>query len=163
MSFIRDNLTPGEEIIFNGKLHWFIMIPHLIVVFLFAMTIIPAVLVDAVGWFFCCSGPCLLFGGAAAIDAFAKFITTEMVITNQRFITVSGLVNRTHFDMQLNRIEGIWVNRPMIGNVLDYGTLILSGPSGGQHKFALLQSPQQFREVLQQEVATRVGKDQLKS
>lgn len=158
MSFIRENLMPGEEIVYYGKLHWFMLVPYLVVVVLFAITIVPTALLDVIGWFFCCSGPCLLFGVAATIDAFIKYATTEMVITNQRFINVSGLFNRSHFDMQLSRIEGIWIVRPMIGNVVDYGTLVLSGPGGGQHKFPLVQCPQQFREELQGQVAIHVPK-----
>src|SRR5262245_51814550 len=111
MSLIRDNLMPGEEIVYYGKLHWFMLVPHVTVVVLFALTIFPAVLGKAIEAFFCCSGPILLFGVAATIDALAKYLTTELVITNQRFITVSGVVNRKHFDMALSQIAGIWIIR----------------------------------------------------
>ena len=55
------------------------------------------------------------------------YFTTEYGITNTRTISKEGLIRRHIEEINLSSIESINVNQTMIGRILNYGTIIISG------------------------------------
>jgi uncharacterized membrane protein YdbT with pleckstrin-like domain len=55
------------------------------------------------------------------------YFTTEYGITNTRTISKEGLIRRHIEEINLSSIESINVNQSIIGRILNYGTIIISG------------------------------------
>ena len=55
------------------------------------------------------------------------YFTTEYGITNSRVISKQGLIRRDIEEINLSSIESINVNQSIIGRILNYGTIIVSG------------------------------------
>jgi uncharacterized membrane protein YdbT with pleckstrin-like domain len=55
------------------------------------------------------------------------YFTTEYGITNARVISKQGLIRRDIEEINLSSIESINVNQSIIGRILNYGTIIVSG------------------------------------
>ena len=55
------------------------------------------------------------------------YFTTEYGITNTRVISKQGLIRRDIEEINLTSIESINVNQSIIGRILNYGTIIVSG------------------------------------
>ena len=55
------------------------------------------------------------------------YFTTEYGITNTRVISKRGLIRRDIEEINLSSIESINVNQSIIGRILNYGTIIVSG------------------------------------
>jgi uncharacterized membrane protein YdbT with pleckstrin-like domain len=55
------------------------------------------------------------------------YFTTEYGITNTRVISKHGLIRRDIEEINLSSIESINVNQSIIGRILNYGTIIISG------------------------------------
>jgi uncharacterized membrane protein YdbT with pleckstrin-like domain len=55
------------------------------------------------------------------------YFTTEYGITNTRVISKEGLIRRDIEEINLSSIESINVNQTILGRMLNYGTIIISG------------------------------------
>jgi uncharacterized membrane protein YdbT with pleckstrin-like domain len=55
------------------------------------------------------------------------YFTTEYGITNTRVVSKEGLIRRDIEEINLSSIESINVNQTIIGRLLNYGTIIISG------------------------------------
>ena len=55
------------------------------------------------------------------------YFTTEYGITNTRVLSKRGLIRRDIEEINLSSIESINVNQSIIGRILNYGTIIVSG------------------------------------
>lgn len=74
---------------------------------------------------------------------------TEIVITSQRLIIKTGLINVKTLDLNISQIESLSFEQNIIGRVLGYGTLKICG-SGGTHQiFQRIAHPILFRRAYQ--------------
>ena len=55
------------------------------------------------------------------------YFTTEYGITSTRVISKEGLIRRDIEEINLSSIESINVNQTIIGRLLNYGTIVISG------------------------------------
>jgi len=55
------------------------------------------------------------------------YLTTEYGITSTRVISKEGLIRRDIEEISLSSIESINVNQSIIGRILNYGTIVISG------------------------------------
>jgi uncharacterized membrane protein YdbT with pleckstrin-like domain len=85
----------------------------------------------------------LLFWIAAAI----RYYTTELAITNKRVIAKFGLISRSTVEINLQKIESIQVNQGILGRILNYGSIVVSGAGNPQAPVPGISSPLQFRRA----------------
>jgi uncharacterized membrane protein YdbT with pleckstrin-like domain len=55
------------------------------------------------------------------------YFTTEYAITSTRVISKEGLIRRDIEEINLSSIESINVNQTIVGRILNYGTIVISG------------------------------------
>lgn len=161
MSYITSTLIPGERVIYRTRLHWVVMLGHLVLGCLFlAGAGALAYWYWATRDTYAINTQHLLEGGVAALFLIG-FITllvgmvrrnaTEMAVTNRRVVVKQGLASRRTIEMLLSKIETIEVTEPTSGRILGYGTILLIGTGGTSEPFNKIAHPLQFRsEVLQQ-------------
>jgi uncharacterized membrane protein YdbT with pleckstrin-like domain len=76
--------------------------------------------------------------------------STELVITNKRLIAKSGIVSTQSIEIRFDRIESVRVNQSLIGRILNYGDIVVTGTGSTFDPIPNIASPMQFRTALNQ-------------
>jgi uncharacterized membrane protein YdbT with pleckstrin-like domain len=79
--------------------------------------------------------------------------TTEIGVTNQRFIFKRGLIWRSTQELQLRAIEEVNLEQDLLGRIFDCGRLRVSGTGVDDIRLPLLADPIGLRRALQDGMA----------
>jgi uncharacterized membrane protein YdbT with pleckstrin-like domain len=142
MSYVESNLLPNEQITYRARLHPIIYtLPALVFV---------AALLAALG------GGGWIAGGAIGVIGFVLFlppwirsVSSEFAITNKRVLIKVGLIRRHSLELLLQKVEGIGVDQGILGRILGYGTITVSGVGGTKEAFRMISNPLEFRRQVQ--------------
>jgi uncharacterized membrane protein YdbT with pleckstrin-like domain len=162
VSYAAKHLIAGEQVQYETKLHWIVMLGHvamaiLLVIVGTGLLAAPWIKMNGASEY---SGPLRWAGVASLVAAFIFLIiglvrrdATEMAVTNKRVIVKTGLASRRTVELLLPRIESVVVEEPAMGRALGYGTVILRGTGGTPEMFRQIAHPLQFREQVQRQIA----------
>ena len=162
MSYIESYLVPGETVIYQTRLHWIVMLGHVVVgclllglpgVFLLYYAVsqngIEASTLHAMEG----GGVALMVCGVVAIVmGMVRRNATEMALTNRRVVIKTGVVGRNTIEMLLNKVESIEVRETVLGRTLGYGTIVVIGTGGTPEPFDQIAHPLEFRSRVQQQI-----------
>ncbi len=161
MSYIEATLVPGETVVYQTRLHWIVMLRHILLGLLLLAgsgALLSYILNQPrLGN----TSEHLREGGAAALLAcglvaiiagMVRRNATEMAVTTRRVVIKQGLVSRKTIEMLLNKIETIEVSEPMAGRMLGYGSITMVGTGGTSEPFHKIAHPLQFRSAVQQQL-----------
>jgi uncharacterized membrane protein YdbT with pleckstrin-like domain len=132
MSYVNSVLQPGERVIRLGRLHW-IMYWHAIL--FAALTVLFAAWGSAIGMGAMMSFVAMAFGVLTVVSfVIVWFIrwTTEIAVTDRRFIYKRGFINRHTVEVNMDKVAGVDVDQSILGRILDYGTIRVVGTGGPQ-------------------------------
>ena len=146
MSYNEKNLMKGESLLYLSKLHWIIFLLP-VVWFIFAIFLLNNGNADKVGDLF------ILIAIVTGITTFINFKTSEFGITNKRVIVKVGFIRRNSLEILLDKVEGIQVNQTILGRILGFGSITVSGTGGTKNPFHLIDKPLEFRMKLQEQIA----------
>ncbi|MGH9728600.1 MAG: PH domain-containing protein [Candidatus Acidiferrales bacterium] len=162
MSYVERNLVPGETVIYQTRLHWIVMLGHLIVGSL--LLALPGLILlyyaltqkgiesgnaHLMEW----GGVALLVcGGVVILVGMVRRNATEMAVTNRRVVVKTGLASRKTIEMMLSKVESIEVNETAFGRMLGYGTIVVIGTGGTPEPFQKVAHPLEFRSQVQQQI-----------
>lgn len=90
----------------------------------------------------------LFIGLMMSVEAFITKKMTEIVITNKRIITKTGIFGRNLIEIKLDRFESIGIYQSPLGRFLDYGTITLTGIGGIKTTIADIIYPLIFKREL---------------
>lgn len=162
MSYVDASLVPGERLIYETRLHWVVMLGHLLVGLL--LLIFPGVVLlffamrnsEMEAWKVHSmegGGAALIIIGLIVIGiGMARRSTTEMAVTTRRVVIKTGLASRKTIEMLLNKVESIEVSEPAWGRFLGYGSIVVIGTGGTLEPFHLMAHPLEFRSQVQQQI-----------
>jgi uncharacterized membrane protein YdbT with pleckstrin-like domain len=162
MSYVESNLVPGETVIYETRLHWIVMLRHIIVGCL--LLALPGVVLlvyalrqtgmDTTNIHVMeAAGVALLICGVVAILAgMVRRSATEMAVTNRRVVIKTGLTSRKTIEMLLNKVESIEVSETAFGRMLGFGTIVVIGTGGTLEPFHNVAHPLEFRSQVQQQI-----------
>lgn len=164
MSYAEKHLIAGEQVQYETKLHWIVMLGHVFIAVILEALAIILVIAARSNWQGAGNAPppnvmywgaliCFVAGAIVFIAGLVRRGATEMAVTNKRVIVKTGLANRRTLELLLPRIESVVVEEPAMGRVLGYGTVILRGTGGTPEVFAQIAHPLQFREQVQRQIA----------
>jgi uncharacterized membrane protein YdbT with pleckstrin-like domain len=167
MSYIESNLVAGEHVVYQTRLHWIVMLGHILLgCLLFAL---PGAILLYYGvtlqsmdiklrHFMDAAGAALLVGGLIAIlMGMVRRSATEMAVTNRRVVVKTGLASRRTIEMLLNKVETIEVQESALGRLMGYGTVVLVGTGGSTEPFHKVAHPLDFRGAVQQQIEKLSG------
>ena len=161
MRYVDRNLTAGETVVYETRLHWIVMLRSIVqacIAFALAIGLLyyglttTAIRDDQLH---------LMEGGAGLLAVLAIILllagatrrnATEMAVTNHRVIIKVGLVGRRTVELLLTKIESIEVQETAIGRMLGYGTIVLIGTGGMPEPFYKVAHPLEFRSKVQQQI-----------
>lgn len=138
MGYLDKRLMPQERIIYRAKLHWIIYPKS----FLF---LISAFLLPLFVSLPTLTALLLFLGVVFLVRAVIIWLTSEFGITNRRVLVKEGLIRRSSFETLIHKIEGISVDQSLLGRVLNFGTVIITGTGGSKEKLKAIASPLEFR------------------
>jgi uncharacterized membrane protein YdbT with pleckstrin-like domain len=92
------------------------------------------------------SGPLIL---AALLLAwpFLRRATTELVLTNRRVISKFGVLSRDTVEIGFAKIESIRVKQGLLGRMLNYGDLVITGSGATHAPIPNIRNPLEFRRA----------------
>lgn len=148
MSYIDNNLMSGESVIYRTKLHW--------VVFMWPVIWLVIAIVmfgnsnDAAP-----SGAlALLVSIVTGIVSLINYKTSEFGLTNKRTLVKVGFIRRNSVEVLLTKVEGIQVKQGILGRILGFGSIIISGTGGAKDPFHKISSPLEFRKKVQEQISS---------
>lgn len=143
-SYIDEVLVQGEEIEYIAHTSlWavvqpiamaFLMMAASLVVYVVAPTGSPIFALIPLG--LAC---CLL------ASAWITYKSTELVITSKRVVAKFGFISRRTIEISLLKIESIQVRQGVLGRMLNFGDLTISGASDSQAPIPGITEPLEFR------------------
>lgn len=147
MSYIDKNLMNGENILYRGKLHWVIFLWPII------WFIVAIMFFGGGGDTAAACGLFVLVAIVTGIASFINYTTSEFGITNKRVIAKVGFIRRNSIEVLLKKVEGIQVNQGILGRILGFGSITVSGTGGTKDPFHKIDAPLEFRKRAQEQIA----------
>ena len=139
---IDSMLVDGEEILRDAKVHWGIFVPPifytLIGLLLFVLWNKPA---GIMVW---------LMTSVPLFNAIVLYYTIRLVLTNKRVFTKAGFFSRDFIKIKHSRIESSYLERPFLGQVFGYSTVIISGTGTGTIPVRYVDNGSTFLRILEE-------------
>jgi uncharacterized membrane protein YdbT with pleckstrin-like domain len=85
--------------------------------------------------------------------SFINYSTSEFAVTNKRVLVKVGWIRRHSIETLLTKVEGIGVNQGILGRILGYGTIVVTGTGGTKEPFHKIDAPLEFRKRVQEQIA----------
>ena len=155
MSYARNLLSRGEEVVFESRQHWFAVIgetwPFVIVSILaFAVLIWQT---TSTAWQL--TGLLQIIALVALIVSLARiglkvwsWRNQEYLVTTRRLIKAEGVFNKEMADSSLEKINDAHLTQSWIGRIFDFGTLDIltaADESAGIQDYYMLADPVRFK------------------
>jgi len=135
MSFIEKNLSNNEQIVYRGKIHWYI---YLRCIFFFILGLLTSgVSVALAGFLF-------FIGIVSFFLALMLASSTEFAVTNKRVVLKTGVLKRKLIELQLNKSEGLKIEQGIVGRVFNFGTIKITS-AGVTENYSYLSKPFEFK------------------
>jgi uncharacterized membrane protein YdbT with pleckstrin-like domain len=83
------------------------------------------------------------------INRLIEYRTSEYTVTNLRVVMKTGVLNRMALELMLNRLEAITVQQTLLGQIFNYGMVILVGVGGTRDAFNYVPKALYFRQKIQ--------------
>jgi len=126
-SYVEGALVGGEKLVHQGRISkWAVW--HLLVL---GLVLLPAF------------GIGLIFWGIA----YVRLKSTEVAVTTKRLIVKHGFIRRSTIEININKVESIQVDQEMLGRLLNFGTLIISGTGATHAPITGIAEPMAFRKA----------------
>jgi uncharacterized membrane protein YdbT with pleckstrin-like domain len=87
----------------------------------------------------------LLWGLVKYVD----YVSSEFAVTNKRVIIKVGVLRRRTVEMLNTKVEAVAVNQSILGRILGYGNIVVTGTGGTNEPFTGISSPLEFRRAVQ--------------
>jgi uncharacterized membrane protein YdbT with pleckstrin-like domain len=99
----------------------------------------------------------VLLGLVAFLGILVPIWTTEIGVTNQRFIFKRGFLWRSTQELQLRAIEEVNLDQGLLGRIFNFGRLELRGTGVDDVRLPALANPLELRRALQDGMAAAVA------
>jgi len=152
MSYIDKNLMTGEEVIYRAKLHWFVFVHASIWVILSIILVFYVSFLGKNSFFPLLAFIVLLLALVKLCRAPLSFLTSEFAVTNKRVMIKVGIIRRRSLETILKKVESIIVNQTILGRILGYGSITISGTGGTKESFKNISNPMEFRKQINEQV-----------
>jgi hypothetical protein len=160
MSYARNLLSRGEEVVFESRQHWFAVLAE-------TWTFVVAAIVALALLIWATSSDLGQAGGIIQIVALVVLLVSlayiglkiwswrnqEYLITTRRVIKAEGIFNKAMGDSSLEKVNDARLNQSWIGRIFDYGTLDImtaseSADMGMLNDFTMLAEPVKFKVAM---------------
>jgi uncharacterized membrane protein YdbT with pleckstrin-like domain len=124
MAYIDESLSAGEEIAGLFEQHWVVRIP--MVLWLLLVITFPL-----------------------AIYEYLRVRHSELGVTNKRVISKTGIISRKSEEMKLTSIETVEIDQSILGRMLGYGDIKVSGRGSSDVLFRNVDDPMGVKRAIE--------------
>jgi uncharacterized membrane protein YdbT with pleckstrin-like domain len=158
MPFPSKYLNEGEEIILDLRPHWFYLVgPGAALV---AALVLALLVRDRSEWLLF---PVLALAVVALLwflGRYARWVTTNFVLTSDRLIYRSGVVSRQGREIPLERLNDVSFHQSLLQRLLGAGDLLVeSGGERGQEQFGSFAHPQDTQNEIHRAIEAAAARD----
>lgn len=150
MGYVERHLLPGERVLYKTRLHWVLFAKPVLVVLAGAILAVLLRQVQDPPWLWMIGGALALVGLLWSFVHYVEVMTSEFAVTTSRLIFKVGLISRYTTELLLSKVESIGVQQGLVGRVLNYGDLTVTGTGGAREVFRRVRDPIGFRNHVQQ-------------
>jgi uncharacterized membrane protein YdbT with pleckstrin-like domain len=150
VGYVERHLLPGERVLYKTRLHWILFLkPALIFL---AGVVLAGVLRKVLDppWLWYLGLVVVAVGLGWGFVHFVELMTSEFAVTTTRLIFKVGLIARYTTELLLSKVESIGVTQGLLGRLLNYGDLTVTGTGGAREVFRRVRDPIGFRNYVQQ-------------
>lgn len=153
MGYIEQSLGENEKLFYRGHFHWLRKAAGWAVLAMFFAGALVAFVNE--------QGPLAIILCALGVIFF--FISMypvwsqQVVVTNERLIRRRGLIGRSTEELLLDSIEEVRVEQGVIGRLMDFGRVLVTGTGERSIRLPILADPVGLRQNLQDAQADDVG------
>tara|TARA_S200000501_G_C20332600_1_gene529565 strand:- start:3 stop:392 length:390 start_codon:yes stop_codon:yes gene_type:complete len=123
MSYIKKTLISDEKIVATFKLHWIVYLKYILLWWLFFPII----------WLI-------------------QALFIEYALTTKRVVSKEGVISRNTEEMRLAKAETIEVKQGILGRILGYGTVIVTGTGSSYVAFKTVTDPLKVKRHIDAEL-----------
>jgi uncharacterized membrane protein YdbT with pleckstrin-like domain len=148
MSFTKNQLLPGENLILLARQHPFVLLKP-ILINLLVLTLLAILSINYVNAWFLIPGLATL---AYLLSKYLQWRRREYVLTNRRIVKQEGVFSVSSFDAPLDKINNVFHQQSLIGRLFQYGEVgIETASEQGTTVFNFLSRPVAFKNSLVRE------------
>lgn len=147
MGYLQNNLTQGENIVYQANIHWFIFVrPALLLCF--GYLFYSAFETGFIHW----AGIILLvLGLLSSIERLSLKIGSLYAVTSKRVILKSGIIKRDALELILSKCEGIRINQGIWGRITGFGTIIIT-TGGATNSYRFVSDPIKLKNTVNEQI-----------
>lgn len=146
MSYANTTASPAERVLYRTYYHWLYWLggaaataSPLLYFALQPMNPLVAVVAACV----------LAVAIPQGIVMLVRGLTTEIVVTTDRFVKKTGLIALQAEDIALDMIEEVNLDEDILGAILGYGRIKVNGTGGSSITVEMVQSPWRLRREIE--------------
>jgi uncharacterized membrane protein YdbT with pleckstrin-like domain len=150
MSYVKRVLQPGEVVRHTATIHWIVYWPAAIC-FIAAIAVLvwASVLTNALAaWIHWLAAVLTVAGVLFLVREWFGWWTTEVAVTNLRVIYKTGFISRRTNEMSMDKVESVQVDQSILGRILDYGTVTITGTGVGLETLTGVAHPIELRNSI---------------
>ena len=153
MSYVDDNLSKNEKVLFRARISKAVFLPGFLLFLISVVSIAFAyysVATSSSTFFFV-----LLFFASIGVAFYALLLgikaivvltTTEFAVTNRRVIAKTGFIRRHTVELLLMKVESVSITQSVLGRLFDFGIVTITGTGGTREKFQAISEPLEVRK-----------------
>jgi len=149
VSYVENNLLVGESMTYRARLHWIIFLKGGL--FVLAAIVALAYLESPYNQYL--GGGLFLLAIVYLIIPVIEYYSNEFAVTNKRLIVKTGLIRIDSLEILLSKVEGIQVNQTILGRILGYGSITITGTGGSRDPYLNIAEPLEFRKKAQEQIS----------
>lgn len=150
MGYVERHLLPGERVVYKTRLHWVLFLKAVLVALGGIALMVVLRRVQDPPWLWMLGAGVTLVGLAWGLVHYVELMTSEFAVTSSRLILKVGLISRYTTELLLTKVETIGVQQGLMGRMLGYGDLTVTGTGGAREVFRRVRDPIGFRNHVQQ-------------
>jgi uncharacterized membrane protein YdbT with pleckstrin-like domain len=160
MPFPRKLLNEGEDVVLDLRPHvWFLAKPVATLVALIVLSVVVQATIDNDAVRLISAVPVVL-AMIWFLVRYAKWATTNFVVTTDRLIHRSGVVAKQGKEIPLERLNDITFSQTIFERLIGAGDLMIeSGGERGQQKFSDIRKPELVQNIIYREIEAAQARD----
>jgi uncharacterized membrane protein YdbT with pleckstrin-like domain len=150
VGYVERHLLAGERVVYKTRLHWVLFVKPTLLMLVGVILMVLLRQVQDPPWLWIFGAAVALIGLVWAFVHYVEVMTSEFAVTTSRLILKVGLISRYTTELLLAKVESIGVQQGLIGRLLNYGDLTVTGTGGAREVFRRVRDPIGFRNHVQQ-------------
>ena len=138
------DINPTDNIIYFTKLNLVIFLGPMVSLFFAILIYVYIIQLRELSLFLA------VFALLYVLMTWITYHFSSITIKRKQVILRTGMIVRQTVDIPLNKIETIDIRQSIIGSILRYGTLVITGTGGTRHLINYLDKPLTCRRYIEQ-------------